>query len=205
MIRMTDERDDEETQDPSDEELERTEAEFFEDAANEPVMPLERQILKAEGLFPPSIEDLDLIDAFPSRSPYMQEEWRISHALIRSTGVEKPTDLLEWWAPYRLLRPDELAEADYVADIDPLLIERGVAEGAARVKESFVIAPPAEAERNLLRLEPSDQAMLVTSEFWDQEGWPVLIKRQVIVSGGLGRVRDLLFEKEQGGTGRFEY
>jgi hypothetical protein len=134
MIPMTDERDDEEPQEPSDEELERTEAEFFEDAANEPVLPLERQILKAEGLFPPSIEDLDLIDAFPSRSPYMKEEWRISHALIRSTGVEKPTDLLEWWAPYRLVRPDELAEADYIADIDPLLIERGVAEGAARVK-----------------------------------------------------------------------
>jgi hypothetical protein len=47
--------------------------------------------------------------------------------------------------------------------------------------------------------------MFVSSEYRDREGRPILLRRQVKVSGGVGRVRDLTWEKQHGGTSRFEY
>jgi hypothetical protein len=90
--------------------------------------------------------------------PYLEGDPRISHALIHWMGLEKPTHLLEWWASYRLLRSDELAEAEFRADIEPLLVERGLTEGAVQVKESFGIAPLEEEERDLLRPDGEDDA-----------------------------------------------
>jgi hypothetical protein len=202
---MTDERNDEETQEPSETELKRAEAAFFADLANERQVPFKRRVLRTEELFAIVIKDSDLIEAFPLNSPYLEGQPRISHALIHWMGRERPTHLLEWWAPSRLLRPDELAEAEYLADIEPLLTERGLAEGAAQVKESFMIEHPEEAQRSLLGLAASDRAMFVSSEYRDREGRPVLLRRQVWVSGGVGRVRDLAWEKQHGGTSRFEY
>jgi hypothetical protein len=202
---MTDERNDEETKEPSEGELKRAEAAFFADLAKERQVPFKRRVLRTEELFAIVIKDSDLIEAFPLNSPYLEGDPRISHALIHWMGLEKPTHLLEWWAPYRLLRSDELAEAEFLADIEPLLVERGVTEGAVQVKESFGIAPLEEEERDLLSVEPSAQAMFVSSEYRDREGRPILLRRQVMVSGGVGRVRDLAWEKQHGGTSRFEY
>jgi hypothetical protein len=202
---MTDERNDEETPEPSEEELKRAEAGFFAELAKDRQVPFDRQVVRTDALLAIAIEDSDLIEAFPLSSPYLEGDRRIAHALIRWKGLEEPTHALGWWAPYRLLRPDELAEAEYLADLEPLLIERGVAEGAAQVKEGFVIAAPEAEERNLLGLKPSDQAMFVSSEYRDREGRPILLRRQVMISGGVGRVRDLTWEKQHGGTSRFEY
>jgi len=49
--------------------------------------------------------------------------------LGRREGDERS---IGWRSPFQLLRPDELAEAECLADIEPLLTERGVAEGAAQ-------------------------------------------------------------------------
>jgi len=202
---MTDERNDEETPEPSAEELKRAEAGFFAELAKDRQVPFDRQVVRTDALFAIAIDDSDLIEAFPLNSPYLEGDRRVAHALICWRGLEEATHLLGWWAPYGLLRPDELAEAEYMADLEPLLIERGVAKGAAQVKESFVIAPPEEQERSLLRLEPSHQAMFVASEYRDREGRAILLRRQVMVSGGVGRVRDLTWEKQHGGSSRFEY
>lgn len=202
---MTDERNDEETPEPTREELQRAEAAFFAELAKDRQVPFDRQVVRTDALFAIAIEDSDLIEAFPLNSPYLEDDRRISHALIRWQGLEEPTHLLGWWAPYRLLHPDELAEAEYVADLEPLLIERGVAEGAAQVREDFVIALPEEEDRNLLGLEPSHRAMFVSSEYCDREGRPILLRQEVLVSGGVGRIRDLTWEKQHGGTNRFEY
>jgi len=200
---MTDERDDEE---PTEEELERGEAEFFAELGRERPVPFDREPVRKDALYAGSIEDSVLSEAFPVSSPYLEGDRRISHALVRWLGARKePTHLLGWWAPHRLLRPDELAEAEYVADLEPLLIERGVAAGAAQVKEDFVIAAPEDEHRTLLGLEPSDRVMYVVSEYRDRDGRPVLLRRQVMASGGVGRVRDLTWEKQHGGTYRFEY
>jgi hypothetical protein len=202
---MTDESNDEETPGPSEEELKRTEAALFAELAKESQVPFKRRVVRTDALFAIAIEDPDLVEAFPLDSPYLEGDRRISHALIHWMGPEKPTHVLEWWAPYRLLRPDELAEAEYLADIEPLLMERGLIEGAAQVKESFMIEPPEGEERSLLGLEPSDRAMFVSSEYRDRDGRPILLRRQVMASGGVGRVRDVMWEKQHGGTYRFEY
>lgn len=202
---MTD-RNDEETPEPTEEEVERAEAEFFAELAKDRPVPFDREVLRMDALFFAPTEDSLLSEVFPESSPYLEDDRRISHALIRWLGARKePTHLIGWWAPHRLLRPDELAEAESVADVEPLLIERGVAEGAAQAKEDFVIVAPEEEHRSLLRLEPSDRAMYVVSEYRDRDGRPVLLRRQVMASGGVGRVRDLSWEKQHGGTNRFEY
>jgi len=200
---MTDERNDEE---PTEEALKRAEAEFFAELGRERPVPFEREPVRKDALYAGSIEDSVLSEAFPVSSPHLEGDRRISHALVRWLGArKKPTHLIGWWAPHRLLRPDELAEAEYVVDLEPLLIERGVAEGAAQVKEDFVIAPAEDEHRTLLGLEPSDRVMYVVSEYRDRDGRPVLLRRQVMASGGVGRVRDLTWEKQHGGTYRFEY
>jgi len=200
---MTDERNDEE---PTEEELERAEADFFAELGRERPVPFDREPVRKDAFYAGSIEDSVLSEAFPVSSPYLEGDRRISRALVRWLGARKePTHLLGWWAPHRLLRPDELTEAEYVADLEPLLIERGVAAGAAQVKEDFVIAAPEDEHRTLLGLEPSDRVMYVVSEYRDRDGRPVLLRRQVMASGGVSRVRDLTWEKQHGGIYRFEY
>jgi hypothetical protein len=200
---MTGDQNDEE---PTKQELERAETEFFAELAKERPVPFDHEVVRKEALFSTAIEDSVLSEAFPVSSPYLEGDRRISHALIRWLGARmEPAHLLGWWAPHRLLRPDELAEAEYVADLEPLLVERGVAEGVAQVKEDFVIAAPEDEHRTLLGLEPPDQVMYVVSEYRDRDGRPVLLRRQVMASGGVGRVRDLTWEKRHGGTYRFEY
>lgn len=202
---MTDKRNDGETPEPTKEELERAEAEFFVELAKDRPIPFDREVLRTDALLSISIKDSTLSEASPMGSPYLEGDRRISHALIRWLGVKEPTHLLGWWAPHRLLRSEELAEAEYVSDLEPLLVERGVAEGAAQVKEDFVIAPPDEEDRTLLGLEPSDRVMYVVSEYRDRDGVPILLRRQVMASGGVGRIRDLAWERRNGGTNRFEY
>jgi hypothetical protein len=200
---MTAERNNEE---PTEQELERTEVEFFAELASDRQVPFDREVVRKDAINSVSTEDFLLNDLFPVSSYYVEGDRRISHALIRWLGGRKePTHLIGWWAPHRLLHPDELAEAEYIADLEPLLVERGVAEGAAQVKEDFVIAAPEEEHRTLLRLEPSDRAMYVVSEYRDRDGRPVLLRRQVMATGGVGRVRNLTWEKQHGGTYRFEY
>ncbi len=200
---MTGDRNDEE---PTKQELERAEVEFFTELAKDRPVPFNREVVKKDAFFSASTEDSFLAEVFPESSPYLEGDRRISHALIRWLGARKePTHLIGWWAPHHLLHADELAEAEYVADLEPLLVERGIAEGAAQVKEDFVIAAPEDEHRVLLRLETSDRVMYVVSEYRDRDGRPVLLRRQVMASGEVGRVRDLTWEKRHGGTYRFEY
>jgi len=203
---MTVHRNDEGIPEPTEKELERAEVEFFAELARERPVPFDREVVRTDALYSASTEDSVLNEMFPVSSPYMEGDRRISHALIRWLGARKePTHLLGWWAPHRLLHPDEMAEAEYVADLESLLVERGVAEGAAQVKEDFLIVAPEDEHRTLLGLEPSDQVMYVVSEYRDRDGRPVLLRRQVMASGGVGRVRDLTWEKQHGGIYRFEY
>lgn len=191
---------------PTGEELERIEAAFFAELARDRPLPSDREILRTDELAAVATEDSTVNEALSPRSPYRRGEARISHALLLWMADRKePTHLLEWWAPWRLFRPDELAEADYVTDLDPLLIERGLAAGAARVKEDFVIGGPEPLHRALLRLDDSDRVMRVVSEYRDRNGHSVLLRREVMASGQVGRVRDLEWERRHGGTDRYEY
>ena len=129
---MTDACDDD-MPEPTEEELERAEAEFFAELARARPVPFDREVLRTEVLFSIASEDSTLNEAFSPGSHYRRGEDRISHALIRWMADRKQrTHLLEWWAPWRLRRPDELAEAESVADLDPVLIERGVAPRSER-------------------------------------------------------------------------
>ncbi len=73
------------------------------------------------------------------------------------------------------------------------------------MREDFVIAAPEEEHRFLLGLDGSDRVMHVVSEYRDRDGDPVLLRRQVMAFGGVSRVRDLSWERQHGGTNRFEY
>lgn len=197
---------DEDMPEPTEEELERIEVGFFDDLARATPVPLDREVLRTEVLFATPAEHSILDDGLSARSPYRRGEARISHALILWMSDHKePTHLLEWWTPWRLLRPDELAEAESVGDLEEVLVERGVAAGAARVKEDFLIEDPEPLHWALLRPDGSDRVIRVDSEYRDRNGHPVLVRRQVMAFGHVGRVRDLQWERRHGGTDRFEY
>jgi hypothetical protein len=98
---------DEDMPEPTEEELEREEVELFDDLARATPIPLDREVLRTEALFATPAEHSILDDKVSGRSPYRRGEARISYALILWMSDRKePTHLLEWWAPWRLLRPD---------------------------------------------------------------------------------------------------
>ncbi len=174
---MGDERDDRETPEPARDDLERAEAEFFAELAKDRRVPFEREVVRADVLEAAPTEDFLVSDLFDRTNPYLKDDGRISHVLVRWRGAGgEPTHLLEWWAPYVLLRPEELAETEYEGDLDPLIVERGVAEGAVLAKEDFMIEAPEEGHRILLGLG----------------------------SGMVTRFRDLTFEKRHGGSNEYE-
>jgi hypothetical protein len=116
---------DEDMQEPTEKELERAEASLCAEMARARPVPFDREAVRTDELAAVATEDPTLNEALSPHSPYRRGEARISHALLLWMADRKePTHLLEWWAPWRLLRPDELAEADYVTDLDPLLLER---------------------------------------------------------------------------------
>jgi len=165
------------------------------------------QIVRKDVIYSVPPEDLQLTDMFPLMNPYLKRDGRISHVFILWPGAHrKRAHLLGWWAPYVLLRPDELAEAAYISDLDHLLEQRGVEQSAVLAKEDFVIAPVEEEEyRSLLELGPGERAMYVSSEFRNRDGTPILLKRQIIVDGAVGRIRDLAWERRHGGSYQFEW
>lgn len=163
------------------------------------------EIVKSEVLYGPPPDDLQLTDMFPRMNPYLNPGGGISHTYILWQGEREPTHLLGWWAPHALLQPDELAEAAYISDLDHLLEQRGVEQSAVLAKEDFIIHPPDEEERSLLELAPGERAMHVSSEYRDREGMPLLLKREIWISGGVGRIRDLAWERRYGGSYQFEW
>lgn len=202
---MGDERNDREMREPSQDDLERAEAEFFAELAKDRPVPFDRMVVRADVLEAARPEDYIVSDLFGLEGHYLEDDGRISHVQVLWRGEGgKPTHLLEWWAPYVLLRPEELAEAEYVGDLDHLIVERGVSEGAIVAKEIFLIEPPEEAHRVILGLEPEERVMYVVSDYRDQSRRSMLIKRQVLASGMVTRFRDLAFEKRHGGLNEYE-
>lgn len=202
---MSDERNDEEIPETNEEEVKRAEDEFFAEVAKGRPIPFAREVLRKEVLHAAPAADFLVSDLFDRTNPYLKDDPHISHVLVRWRGEGgEPTHLLEWWAPYVLLRPEELAEAEYEGDLDPLVVERGVKEGAILAKEDFTIEAPEEEHRVLLGLESGERVMYVVSDFRDQLRRTMLLKRQVLASGMVTRFRDLAFEKRHGGSNEYE-
>lgn len=190
---------------PSEEELERLERQVHAELTAPSMLSpgIEREEVSSGWAYPYTTGDWVIEELFPRASRHMKGDARLSHAVTRwrdATG--RPTQVTKFWAPVKLLTPEELARAEYVEDdLDYWLKERGVEGGAVRAREQVMLAVLEEGEKDtaLLELPAGDKVIRVTREFYDDDGDCVVYEVQALSTGHVvGHLRYLPYWKDRG-------
>ncbi|HVM35048.1 MAG TPA: UTRA domain-containing protein [Actinomycetota bacterium] len=190
---------------PSEEELERLERQVHEELTAPSMFSpgVEREEVSSGWAYPYTTGEWVIEELFPRASTHMKDDPRLSHAVTRwrdATG--RPTHVVKFWTPIKLLTAAELSRADWVEDdLDYQLRERGVKEGAVRAREqiALVVLDEDDEDRALLELPAGDKVIRVTREFYDDSGDCVVYEIQVISTGHVvGHLRYLPYWKDRG-------
>lgn len=190
---------------PSEEELERLERQVHEELTAPSVFSpgVQREEVSSGHILSYVTGEWVIEELFPRASRHMKDDGRLSHVVTRWRDANgRPTHLIKFWAPIKLLTPEELSRADWVEDdLDYQLRERGVKGGAVRAREqiALVVLDEDDDDRALLELPAGDKVIKVTREFYDEEGDCVVYEIQVISTGhAVGHLRYLPYWKDRG-------
>jgi hypothetical protein len=181
---------DKERDEPTQADLDAAE-EVFADSAQRGEPGIYREVVEAHRAF--ATGDWTLEELFHKRSAHVQYGWSLAYAAIRWRNYSgHTTKVIQFWAPRGLFSEQELAEVDTETLLEPKLKERGVPDGAVRVRETFALGIPDERERQLLELESPEPIMRVFREYFDAQGEGLLLERTLLRHGEVtGHVRFL--------------
>lgn len=190
---------------PTEEELERLEAQVHEELTAPSILSpaIAREEVSSGWAYPYTTGEWVIEELFPRASTHMKADPRLSFAVTRWRDANgRPTHVIKFWAPIKLLTADELSRAEWVEDdLDYQLRERGVKEGAVRAREqiALVVLDEDDDDRALLELPAGDKVMKVTREFYDDNGDCLVYEIQVISTGhAVGHLRYLPYWKDRG-------
>lgn len=189
----------------SEEELERLEAQVHEELTAPSVFSpaVEREEVDSGWAYPYTTGEWVIEELFPRASTHMKDDPRLSFAVSRWRDRNgRPTHVIKFWAPIKLLTTDELSRAEWVEDdLDYQLRERGVKGGAVKAREQVTLAVLEEGDMDtaLMELPAGDKVIKVTREFYDDNGDCLVYEIQVISTGhAVGHLRYLPYWKDRG-------
>jgi len=134
-------------------------------------------------------------------SKYYEQLPRLAHSAIRMRDKvrKQVTHLYEWWVPSILVKPKELTGIFYAHELEPLLLERGVKKGLAKVRESYAVRPLTLDDVRALDASEDDKVLEVWREYFDKDDNLVILHRQLLAEDQMtGHTRSLVGEEMEG-------
>lgn len=134
-------------------------------------------------------------------SKYYDQLPRLAHSAIRMRDRTRNqvTHLYEWWVPGILVKPEELTGIFYAHELEPILKERGVKKGLAKVRESFAIRALTLDDARAMDAPEDDKVLEIWREYFDRDDNLAILHRQLLSEDQMtGHTRNLIGEDKEG-------